>query len=76
MVFKVMYKFVGEDTTYTFYMTHKQYTNFEQLPIVEELTILKRNQMEMQEYEDEMQRSIDEAFSNSTSHIKNLSEEI
>ncbi|MCV0431377.1 hypothetical protein [Nitrosopumilus sp.] len=76
MVFKVMYKFENDDVSYTCYMTHMQYTNFQKLPTVKELVILKRNQTEMKEYEDEMQRSIDQAFKNSTSHIKKLSEEI
>ena len=56
-------------------MTHKQYINFKDLPTIKEITILKRNQIEMKEYEDEIQNSIDEAFANSTSHIKQLSEE-
>ncbi|QLH03089.1 hypothetical protein C5F47_05765 [Nitrosopumilus cobalaminigenes] len=76
MVFKVMYKFFDEDESYTCYMTHSQYVNFKELPTIEELTILKRNQDEMKEYEDEMQRSIDAAFANSTSHIKRLSDEL
>ena len=76
MVFKVMYKFFDEDETYSCYMTHAQYVNFQKLPTVEELTILKRNQDEMKEYEGEMQRSIDAAFANSTSHIKRLSKEL
>lgn len=57
-------------------MTHKQYINFKDLPAIKEITILKRNQIEMKEYEDEMQNSIDEAFANNTSHIKQLSEEL
>ena len=76
MVFKVMYKFSNEDTSYICYMTHKQYIDFKDLPAVEEITILKRNQIEMKEYEDEMQNSIDAAFANSPSHIKQLSEEL
>ena len=76
MVFKVMYKFSNEDTSYVCYMTHKQYINFKELPAIQEITILKRNQIEMKEYEDEMQNSIDAAFANSTSHIKQLSEEL
>ena len=57
-------------------MTHKQYVNFKDLPAIETITILKRNQIEMKEYEDEIQNSIDDAFANSTSHIKHLSEEL
>ena len=76
MVFKVMYKFLDDDNSYICYMTHTQYTNFKKLPTVKSLIILKRNQVEMKEYENEMQRSIDAAFANSTSHIKNLSEEL
>ena len=57
-------------------MTHTQYINFQKLPTVEELVILKRNQSEMDDYEGEMQRSIDRAFEKSTSHIKRLSEEL
>ena len=76
MVFKVMYRFSNEDTSYVCYMTHKQYINFKDLPTIQEITILKRNQTEMKEYEDEMQNSINAAFANSTSHIKQLSEEL
>ena len=76
MVFKVMYKFLNEDISYICYMTHKQYTNFKDLPIISKITILKRNQVEMKEYGDEMQHSINEAFANNTSHIKQLSEEL
>ena len=57
-------------------MTHKQYINFKDLPTIKEITILKRNQIEMKEYEDEIQNSIDEAFANNTSYIKQLSEEL
>lgn len=71
-----MYKFFNEDISYICYMTHKQYINFKDLPTIKEITILKRNQIEMKEYEDEMQNSIDEAFTNNTSHIKQLSEEL
>lgn len=76
MVFKVMYKFFDDDTMYVYYMTHTLYANFKTLLAVESLIILQRNHFEMQEYEDEMQRSIDEAFANSTFHIKRLSEEL
>jgi crotonobetainyl-CoA:carnitine CoA-transferase CaiB-like acyl-CoA transferase len=76
VVFKVMYKFVDEDISYICYMTHKQYINFIDLPSIDKVTILKRNQVERKQYEDEMQRSIDEAFANNTSHIKRLSDEI
>ena len=71
-----MYRFSNEDTSYVCYMTHKQYINFKDLPTIQEITILKRNQTEMKEYEDEMQNSINAAFANSTSHIKQLSEEL
>ena len=47
VVFKVMYKFLNEDTSYVCYMTHKQYINFKDLPSIDEVTILKRNQVEM-----------------------------
>ena len=76
MVFKVMYKFSNENTSYICYITHKQYIHFKDLPTIETITILKRNQIEMKEYEDEMQNSINAAFANSTSHIKHLSEEL
>ena len=76
LVFKVLYKLLNDDTSYICYMTHSQYDNFKKLPSVTKITILKRNQTEMKEYGDEMQRSIDAAFANSTSHIKKLSEEL
>lgn len=76
VVFKVMYKFQDEDTSYSCYMTHAQYIEFQKLPAIKEIIILKRNQIEMKQYEDEMQRSIDEAFANNTSHIKHLSDEL
>lgn len=76
MVFKVMYKFLNEDISYICYMTHKQYIHFKDLPSIKDVIILKRNQIDMKQYEDEMQRSIDEAFANNTSHIKQLSDKI
>lgn len=57
-------------------MAHKQYINSQTLPTVTDVTILKRNQVEMKEYEYEMQHSLDEAFAHSTSHMRDLSEEL
>ena len=76
MVFKVMYKFSNEEKQYTCYMTYEQYCNFKKLPSVQNITIVKRNQIEMKEYKDEMQHAINKAVENNSTHIKRLSENV
>jgi hypothetical protein len=73
MTLKVLYKFLGEEDRHTCQLTYEQYKNFRKLPIIRECMIVKRNQEELEDYEEEMQRAINLADNNST-HIHKLSQ--
>ena len=55
-------------------LTYDQYINFRQLPIVQECIIIKRNQESIENYKEEMQKAINFATENNTTHIRKLSE--
>jgi hypothetical protein len=55
-------------------LTYDQYINFRQLPIVQECIIIKRNQENIESYKEEMQKAINFATENTTTHIRKLSE--
>lgn len=55
-------------------LTYDQYINFRQLPIVQECIIIKRNQENIENYKEEMQKAINFATENNTTHIRKLSE--
>jgi hypothetical protein len=57
-------------------LTYDQYINFRQLPIVQECIIIKRNQENIENYKEEMQKAINFATENNTTHIRKLSETI
>ncbi len=61
---------------YTCYVTHEQYKDFKELPIVKECMIVKRNQENYEKYLEEMQNALNLAAKNDTSHIKKLSESV
>jgi hypothetical protein len=73
MTLKVLYKFLGEEDRHTCQLTYEQYKNFRKLPIIRECMIVKRNQEELEDYKEEMQRAINLADNNST-HIHKLSQ--
>ena len=75
MVFKIQYRFKEDDKVYTCFVTYDQYTNFKKLPIIQECIVLKKNQKEdHDEYVKEMQKALNSAVKNDTSHVRKLSE--
>ena len=73
MSLKILYKFLGEEDHHTCQLTHDQYKNFRNLPIIRECVIVKRNQKELEGYKEEMQNAINLAEKNTT-HIHKLSQ--
>ena len=73
MALKIIYKFLGEENHHTCQLTYEQYQNFKKLPIIRECMIVKRNQKEYDDYEEEMQKAINMAEKNTT-HILKLSQ--
>ena len=69
-----MYKFKEEKKLYTCYVTHEQFKNFMNLEIIEKCDVIKENKKEYQEYKEEMQKAINSAVKNNTTHIRKLSE--
>ena len=65
-----------EKKSYTCYVNYEQYTNFKKLSIIQECTILRKNQQEFDDYADEMQKAINLAVTNNTNHMRMLSESI
>lgn len=57
-------------------MTYEQFKNFQELPIVEECEVLKKDVKNFEAYKADIQRAVDMAVQNSTSHIKKLSESV
>lgn len=74
MPFLIMYRFMEDKKFYTCYVTHKQYKNFKELLIVKECMVVKRNQKNLEDYNDEMQKALDLAAKNDITHILKLSE--
>ena len=75
MPFKIKYKFTGDEKYYTCVLSVEQYKNFRELPMVEKCEILK-NTKEYKKYEEEMQRALNLAVKNNTTHILKLSENV
>jgi len=76
MPFMIMYKFAGDEKPRTCYVTFEQYRNFKKLPNLEECSVVKRNQKNLEAYEKEMQDAINTAVKNDTGHIRKLSENV
>ncbi len=74
MPFKIRYKFKEDKKYYTCVVTYGQFQNFRDLPIVKECEIIKDDQKDFDEIKNEMQKALDLAAKNDTSHIKKLSE--
>jgi len=70
MTLKVLYKFLGEEDRHTCQLTYEQYKNFRKLPIIRECVIVKRNQEELEDYKEEMQKAINLAEKNNTYILK------
>ncbi|QLH06308.1 hypothetical protein [Nitrosopumilus ureiphilus] len=73
MAFKVKYRFVDEEKYHTCVLTLEQFKNFRELPVVEECEIVK-NTKEYKDYQEKMQKAINLAVKNNTTHILKLSE--
>ena len=72
--FEIQYKFKEDSKFYSCIVTYEQYRNFKQLPIIEECEIVSNNQENIESYQTEMQKALDLAIKNDTSHIRKLSD--
>ncbi len=73
MSFEIKYKFKGDEKSYLCVVTPEQYENLKKLPIIGECKIIREEQ-NMTNYKDEMQKAINSAVKNNTTHIRKLSE--
>ena len=69
----IKYKFVHDKKYYSCRMTFNQYKNFQELPIVEECMVLQKNQNDLKDNKNEMQKALELVMANDTSHIRKLS---
>ncbi len=71
--FEIKYQFKDDLNFYTCTVTYLQYRNLKKLPVIQNCEIIdpKKN---LQFYHDEMQKALDLAMKNDTSHIRKLSE--
>jgi len=69
----VQYKFKGDINTYSCTLTFNQYRNLKKLSIVEECEIVRSKQKQITIQQDEIQKAVDLAYHNNTTHIKELS---
>ncbi|MCV0392800.1 MAG: hypothetical protein K5790_05830 [Nitrosopumilus sp.] len=76
MAFKIKYRFKDETKYYSCIMTYEQFKNFQVLPIVEECEVMKKDVKNIEAYKADIQRAVNLAVQNSTSHIKKLSEPV
>jgi two-component system chemotaxis response regulator CheY len=74
MPFKIQYKFKDDPKINTCTVSYQQYRNFCELPIIQECTIVKKNQKTTKKNLEQIERALELAFKNQTSHIRNLSE--
>jgi len=73
-LFKIKYKFKDDTKFYTCIVTYDQYKNFRDLPIVKECKTIKEYEKIFECHQDEIQKAIDQAAKNDTSHMRKLSE--
>ena len=74
MPFKIQYLFKDDPKAYTCVLTHDQYKNFKELPILQECKILKNNEENIEAYKQEMQKALNLAAKNDLTHIQKLSQ--
>ena len=74
MPFKVQYSFNDDPKSYTCVMTHDQYKNFKELPILQECKILKNDEENIESYKQEMEKALNLAAKNDLTHIQKLSQ--
>jgi len=74
MPFKIQYSFKDDPQSYTCVMTHDQYKNFKELPVLQECKILKNDEENIEAYKQEMQKALNLAAENDLTHIQKLSQ--
>jgi len=74
MPFKIQYSFNDDSKSYTCVMTHDQYKNFKELPVLKECKILKNDEQNIEAYKQEMQKALNLAAENDLTHIQKLSQ--
>ena len=72
MPFKIKYKFKEDEKFYTCKVTYNQFQDFAALSIVEECDIIEEGEEDFNKIEKQMQKALDLAATNDTSHIKKL----
>ena len=72
--FEIQYKFKEDSNFYSCVVTYEQYKNFKNLPIIEECEVVNNNQKNIESYQNEMQKALDLAVKNDSSHIRKLSD--
>lgn len=75
MSFDIKYKFKGDYDHYSCEVNYEQYRNFKKLEIIEECNIIK-SRIKNNKSQKEIQKALDLAVLNDTSHIRKLSEVI
>lgn len=76
MPFKIQYSFIDDPNSYTCVMTHDQYKNFKNLPVLQESKILKNDDGNIEAYKQEMQKALNLAAENDLTHIQKLSQQV
>ena len=71
---KIQYSFKDDSKSYTCILTYVQYKNFKTLPVIQDCKIIKNDEMDIKDYEQEMQEALDLAAQNDLSHIQKLSQ--
>ena len=71
--FEIQYRFNDDVNVYSCTVTYEQYRNFKKLPIISECIVVN-TEKNLESYQDEMQKALDLAVQNDTSHIRKLSE--
>ena len=74
MPFKIQYSFKDDPKSYTCVMTHDQYKNFKELPVLQECKILKNDEENIEAYKQEMQKALKLVAENDLTHIQKLSQ--
>ena len=74
MPFKIQYSFKDDPKSYTCILTHDQYKNFKELPILQECKIVKNDEENVESYKQEMQEALNLAAKNDLTHIQKLSQ--
>jgi len=74
MPFKIQYSFKDDPKSYTCVLTHDQYKNFKELPVLQECKILKNDEKNIEAYKQEMQKALNLAAENDLTHIQKLSQ--